>query len=242
MLEIGARFSSFFAFVQGVFCADIVVQFSAFYHRLWARIVLPPNEKVNVSPPKIEVAAQADYDRTMATILMGFASDPLMRWFWPDAGDYLKSRPCLEAMGGNAVQAGSAYVGAGFEGAALWLPPGAALDEERVIAFIQQSVAADRLGEVFTLLGKMDEYHPDEDLWYLPLIAVDPVHQGKGIGSALMKTALQACDATGYPAYLESSNPRNISLYERHGFEAIGQIQEGNSPLVTPMIRPASPS
>ena len=28
-------------------------------------------------------------------------------------------------------------------------------------------------------------------------------------------------------AYLESSNPRNIPLYERHGFEALGEIQVG---------------
>jgi hypothetical protein len=39
------------------------------------------------------------------------------------------------------------------------------------------------------------------------------------------------------PAYLESSNPRNISLYERHGFEIIGLIQAGGSPTLTPMLR-----
>jgi hypothetical protein len=36
---------------------------------------------------------------------------------------------------------------------------------------------------------------------------------------------------------LESSNPKNISLYLRHGFEVIGEIQVGSSPVVTPMIR-----
>ena len=45
-------------------------------------------------------------------------------------------------------------------------------------------------------------------------------------------------DAAGLPAYLESSNPRNISLYERHGFEIMGRIQVGDGPLVTPMLRP----
>ena len=31
-------------------------------------------------------------------------------------------------------------------------------------------------------------------------------------------------------AYLESSNPKNMSLYERHGFESMGRIQIGDSP------------
>ena len=41
----------------------------------------------------------------------------------------------------------------------------------------------------------------------------------------------------GALAYLESSNPRNISLYERHGFEVMGEIQVGAGPLMTPMLR-----
>jgi hypothetical protein len=44
-------------------------------------------------------------------------------------------------------------------------------------------------------------------------------------------------DAEGLPAYLESSNPRNISFYERHGFEVVGRIQAGKTPVVTPMLR-----
>jgi hypothetical protein len=38
-------------------------------------------------------------------------------------------------------------------------------------------------------------------------------------------------------AYLESSNRRNISLYMRHGFEVMGEIQVGAAPPVTPMLR-----
>ena len=85
----------------------------------------------------------------------------------------------------------------------------------------------------------MESYHPEEPCWYLPIIAVDPFYQGKGYGSQLMKHALSRVDEDGLPAYLESSNPRNISLYERLGFEIMGQIQIGTSPIVTPMIRSA---
>ena len=40
------------------------------------------------------------------------------------------------------------------------------------------------------------------------------------------------------PAYLESSNPANVPLYQRHGFEVLGEIQVGSSPPVFPMYRP----
>ena len=38
-------------------------------------------------------------------------------------------------------------------------------------------------------------------------------------------------------ACLESSNPKNIPLYERHGFELLGTIQVGASPPIFPMLR-----
>ena len=53
-----------------------------------------------------------------------------------------------------------------------------------------------------------------------------------------MKHALRRCDEEGIPAYLESSNPRNISLYEPLGFNIIGKIQCDSSPVMTPMLRP----
>jgi ribosomal protein S18 acetylase RimI-like enzyme len=85
----------------------------------------------------------------------------------------------------------------------------------------------------------MGKYHPQEPHWYLPLIGVDPAHQGKGFGSALLGHALEICDRDHLPAYLESSNPLNIPLYRRHGFELLDTLQVGSSPPVFPMLRPA---
>jgi hypothetical protein len=54
-----------------------------------------------------------------------------------------------------------------------------------------------------------------------------------------MEYAMRRCDRDRMPAYLESSNPVNIPLYERFGFQVIGKIQSGASPVLTPMFRPA---
>lgn len=78
----------------------------------------------------------------------------------------------------------------------------------------------------------------------MPLIAVDPNWIGQGLGTLLMKRALQRCDEQASAAYLESSNPKNIPFYQRHGFKVIGEIQHGGSPPLTPMLRtaPAPPT
>ena len=91
---------------------------------------------------------------------------------------------------------------------------------------------------ILGVLEQMDNYHPhDEPIWYLPAIGVEPAGQRKGLGSALLKHTLQLCDEMGTRTYLESSNPANIPLYERHGFEVIGRIEVGAAPPVHPMIR-----
>jgi GNAT superfamily N-acetyltransferase len=68
---------------------------------------------------------------------------------------------------------------------------------------------------------------------------VDPVAQGGGLGSSLLRFALALCDRDGLPAYLEASTARSRALYARHGFEEIGDIQVGSSPRVWAMLRPA---
>jgi len=66
---------------------------------------------------------------------------------------------------------------------------------------------------------------------------VEPRSQARGLGADLMRHAVARCDEDGTLAYLESSNPRNISLYRRFGFEVIGEIRVGAAPLLTPMVR-----
>jgi ribosomal protein S18 acetylase RimI-like enzyme len=182
--------------------------------------------------------AEADEASAIATIVLAFAADPAARWTWPRSHQYLDAMPKLvQAFGGNAFAHGSANATDGCTGAALWLPPGVHPDEEKMAEIMRATVAPSRHDEVFSMFEQMAKYHPSEPHWYLPLIGVDPAHQGKGHGNALMAHALARCDRDRTPAYLESSNPRNISLYLRHGFEPLGAIQAGTSPTIVPMLR-----
>jgi len=192
-----------------------------------------------MNPPQIFTADEENRDKVISSIVIGFSADPLGRWFLPDAASYLLSGPFFNAFGGRAIDSGTAYVTDNYEGVALWMPPGIGPDEESLIPIIEATLPKEILEDVFAVFEAMAAYHPEYPCWYLPLIGVDPFYQGNGFGSQLMKHALKRVDEEGLPAYLESSNPRNISLYERYGFETMGQIQIGTSPLVTPMIRPS---
>ena len=100
------------------------------------------------------------------------------------------------------------------------------------------AIPEDRIETVARFFEEFEKYHP-EDAWYLPFIAVDPAQQRKGIGSFLLKEALQMIDQRGDTAYLEASNEQNKALYERHGFVEIGRVQFEDSPPAFPMIREA---
>ena len=192
-----------------------------------------------MNPPKIITAKEEDRTKVLQSIVIGFSTDPLGRWFWPDAATYLKSGPFFGTFGGRSIDSDTAYITENYAGVALWMPPEVEPDEEKMIPIMEATVSGTILDEVFGVFEAMETYHPEDPCWYLPLIAVDPFYQGNGFGSQLMKHALARVDEDGLPAYLESSNPRNISLYERHGFKTMGEIQIGSSPIVTPMIRQA---
>lgn len=188
--------------------------------------------------PTVQAASSDRKDDVYRTLMLAFAADPMMRWSMPDGAAFTKAAPLFfDAYGGRAFEAGTALVANGGEAAALWLPPGTDPDSEGMAAVAAEFGSGERLEQAAPLFEQMAAYHPEGPCWYLTVLGADPAHMGRGLGGALLAQVLETCDARGDIAYLESSNPRNISLYERHGFEVMGRIQVETSPVMTPMIR-----
>lgn len=186
----------------------------------------------------VRAATSGDVGAVVHVITLAFSADPMTRWAIPDPHAYLSVMPdFVRAFGGSAFPNDTADWTDDRCGAALWLPPGVEPDGERMTALLETYGSREALSDLPSVFEQMGRFHPTEPHWYLPLIGVDPASQGRGLGGALMKHATDRCDRDGLPAYLESSNPRNISLYERHGFEVMGRIQAGSSPVMTPMYR-----
>jgi ribosomal protein S18 acetylase RimI-like enzyme len=193
---------------------------------------------ITLNATQIRTIDQTEEARATSTQILAFSADPVMRWMWPEPHQYLSHFPALvRGFGGRAFENGTAHVTSDFRGGTLWLPPGVSPDGDALDKLFHETLTEPVRSAVVSILEQMDESHPHEPHWHLAFIGVDPAHQGKGTGAALLRHTLAQVDERGLHAYLESSNPANIPLYQRHGFEVIREIRVGDSPPVTPMRR-----
>ena len=168
----------------------------------------------------------------------GFEDDPLMRWVFED--DPKRREPMQLAFGGLA----RSFVG---EHSVLHVVDDACVTMWRAPTYVAPpdddgdgtSPFAPAVQERFRILGElMAMAHPHAPHWYLNVIATLPDQQGRGLGAKALRPMLERCDAERMPAYLESSNPRNMTLYRRHGFEESGDtIDMPDGPSLWPMWR-----
>jgi len=187
---------------------------------------------------QIRTATWADEKRIAALVGLAFAADPAVRWLLPDPYDYLKSSEKYVGLSsGPAFDNSSAFIIGNMCGAALWLPPGIEVDRSPLAEFNIQTIDPVVLDDHSKLKKECRTYRPVEPHWYLTLIAVDPVKRGRGYGAALMSHALKIIDRDKRPAYLESTNAANLSLYKRFGFELLAEVQIGQSQARYPMLR-----
>ncbi|MCU1374738.1 MAG: family N-acetyltransferase [Actinomycetia bacterium] len=194
---------------------------------------------------EIRLAAAGDV-RTVGKVFgLGFEDDPVLSWVFGEPGRLVKLTAMFTfLLEEDFVPPGTTWMtdGAG----AAWRPPGAlSRDDGHLDGFFAAMAGAATADDDFVRLAAMGEAveaaHPTEPHWYLGVVATLPDRRGQGLGSALLAASLQTVDAAHQPAYLESSNPRNITLYERHGFEVTGRIDidTADDVFMTPMWRPA---
>lgn len=186
-------------------------------------------------------ALASDQEGTVDALARGFEHDPLFSWMCPD----LERRPeflrrFLEPIFRSGLKRGHTYVLGGDRGAALWSPPDVEFfDEPDLLALIaaMEFGAQDRYEIVGGSLAGLTELHPTEPHFYLDTLALHPDHRSQGLGGPLIAPVLETCDREGVPAYLESSNPRNLSFYERNGFELRDQLDMPDGPRIHTMWR-----
>jgi GNAT superfamily N-acetyltransferase len=178
----------------------------------------------------------------------GFYDDPVLSWVLRD--DARRFDQLLVVFGGlvddTLPDRGTIHL-AGDAAAAFWRHPG--FEHHRTAGDRLEDAAAEGDGEAlgpfemeelerFAILGEaMKAHHPQEEHWYLNVVSTVAEHQGRGLGSLVLRPVLERCDAEGIPAYLESTNPRNRSLYLRHGFVLTEEIPLPDGPTLAAMWR-----
>ncbi|MEA2623493.1 MAG: hypothetical protein QOH61_2403 [Chloroflexota bacterium] len=176
----------------------------------------------------------------------GFRDDPVMTWIMggEESRREVKLRRFFTLMAGtDFLKDHRLFVSADGGAASIWARP----DRWRTTTGDQLRALPGFLGllglgavRAMRAFAKVEAQHPKPAHWFLMGLAVRRDRQGQGLGAACLADGLARMpDAAHMATYLESSNPRNFTLYERAGFQIAEQIRLGGpgNPVVTTMWR-----
>lgn len=190
----------------------------------------------------IKIVAPEDRSRVVAILTMAFAMCPLLRWLYPEPDRFLRHfAGFLDCYAGDpyADRSGACFASSD-KGALLWLTDKAHRDDAAMMKFLLSSVPEYRRSETEKLFEEFGKYHPKEPHWYFTMLGIDPTHQRSGLGGLLYRYGLSILDEAKGLAFTEATSLRAARLYERLGWQIVGEVQIGSSPPFFPMLRPSS--
>ena len=179
-------------------------------------------------------------DEAAAALSAAFMNDPLQSYTFPDPDERQRlSPPHFGALLRYGLLAGQVLVSADpGGGASVWMPPDAQPTDEM---FVESGLS--RLGELIgedaarrfgTVIDFVEPFHKaalPEPHWYAMVVGVAPAFQGQGLGRALLQPMLDRAETDGLPCYLETTQPKNVTFYQRLGFRVLREEVEPTSGL-----------
>jgi GNAT superfamily N-acetyltransferase len=192
---------------------------------------MPTPHIIPVREDQIDVAA--------GVLARAFQLDPPMLYVCPDEASRARVLPSMmKAFVTYAWMFGEPLTTSEkIEAVALWLPlddlsDDPERDRQAGIDQMHAMLDAETLRRFKHFVSAVDRFHqrtaPGKHL-YLSTLGVEPSRQGLGLGSALIHPMLERADAEGLPCYLETFQPRNVPLYQKHGFKIAIEEVEPNS-------------
>jgi ribosomal protein S18 acetylase RimI-like enzyme len=209
------------------------------------------------------VVLRKDQAEAAAELLArAFQNDPLFSYFFPGPEERAKKLPALfSLMVHRGLSEGVATAASDrLEAISIWFPP------DKSEASEWSGITSGALGMAVEVgLGAVSRMwrfsrnaervrgrRAPSDHWVLQTVGVDPKLQGKGYGSALLRSQLKILDRHDTPCYLDTQSERNVPFYERLGFRvaqrstlagteivswAMVRKHRSRSPRVTPNIQ-----
>ncbi|MEW1588287.1 GNAT family N-acetyltransferase [Micromonospora vinacea] len=179
-----------------------------------------------MTTPEITIATPADRDAVVGSLVAAFVKDPVLRHLFPDEETYPRYAAAFFGhLFDKRVHRSSIWTIGGGASVAIWEPPAGSLTGSPEVG-LADHYPADVLARV---QGYDDTVHaalPTYPFWYLGVLGTHPDSAGRGWGRAVMRAGLARAAADGLPAILETSNPGNVELYRRAGWEVVGTLSE----------------
>ncbi|MFD6694974.1 GNAT family N-acetyltransferase [Micromonospora aurantiaca (nom. illeg.)] len=172
--------------------------------------------------PRVTVrrAIPDDLDPLLFVLAEAFLQTATAGWLVPNDSD--RRRVCyryFRLVLQHALRHGTVETNADLSAVAVWygrgeVPPTVEPDYQDAL-----EQAAGEYAPKFNLLDAMFEaHHPRIPHDCLTHLAVDPLRQNRGLGTALLRHALRRLDAANRAAYVVACNERSRDLYLRLGY------------------------
>ena len=191
----------------------------------------------NLSP---RVASPRDSDEVVSILVGAFHDDPTWSWAFPDPALRAEQHKRLwRLFVDGAMRFPWVWLTKGNTATSVWIPPletEFSGEQEAALEPAITEMLGPKASRVLHALEMFDQAHPrGVPHFFLSLLATVPEHRGHGYGLRLLTENLRQIDEAGMPSYLEASNPANVPLYMRHGFEVLDSftVPEGGPEVFT---------
>ncbi|UCC19999.1 MAG: GNAT family N-acetyltransferase [Promethearchaeota archaeon] len=196
----------------------------------------------------LHVLSKIQIKKASHVISEAFFNDPLMTYLFPEIKERkFKLSSMMElliriGMKYGVVQATSPHI----EGIAVWFPSNKAkitptmgfLNGGISYFFKLRGKTIKKQNKIYNYIYSKHKELMPSDHWYLSIIGINPLFQGKGWSTLLLNSMFTQIDKQNLPYYLDTNNKENISIYERFGFEIVEEYKLPNANLVNwAMIR-----
>ena len=190
---------------------------------------------------RIRRATSTDVEGAAQTLGRAFADYPFTRHTVDSRNHHERLRALHRLfLAEVGLRCGTVWFSDDLAAVAVWTTP-SSTGLEAALGRIADQVA-DLHGDRADIAARADEatacLRPEGSVWHLATVGVEPAAQGQGLGRAVLEPALSAAREQGYAAYLETSSPANVAVYERLGFEVSGVVAlPDRGPRVWAMLR-----
>jgi ribosomal protein S18 acetylase RimI-like enzyme len=174
---------------------------------------------------KVRPATPDRLDVLVRTMARAFVAEPMMTWpIGPVAELESAIETTFRIWDADNIELGVVFEAEAGAGAAVWIAPDlrdrwAELERAARPAIYPQT--DDGGARYVRMWDWIEAQEPDEPVWYLDRVGVDPSRQGEGLGKTLVQYGLDRAAADGRPAFLETATERNVGLYRSLGFQVV---------------------
>ena len=180
----------------------------------------------------IEPACAGEISQLARLLTVSLVDDPLQRWLFPDDKRRLATservfRRLLRPKVAQGLVRVIRDAGGQVASVAVWTPPHPPAPsrwERYAESFFMRLTYGKRIHEVRRGFTALADRHPREPYWYLQALVTAPQARSQGQAARLLREQISLCGSTQELIALETSQPTNLTYYQKFGFHVANEL------------------